>query len=213
MDNRVRAAACAAGLLLAVAACQQPRTEQAHADQARTDQARTDQRRPESGRADTTFLARGECSTRGGGPFREVSCGSEHAAAKVVSRYEGSRAKGPLCPAHTDFVLHVSERMPRADEDGDGSVPRGYACMRNLEPPHPGDPGRGGGPRTVAGDCVYTSRRGEVRETACDGSGSRAPEYRVATAAATRAQCPPGTTLFVGLEGPEPVGCARGVTR
>ncbi|MCZ9346123.1 hypothetical protein NGM37_51245, partial [Streptomyces sp. TRM76130] len=64
----------------------------------------------------------------------------------------------------------------------DGAVPRGYACMRNLQPPHPGDPGSGGGPRTIVGDCVYEAGDGQVRETPCAGTGERAPQYKVVDA-------------------------------
>ncbi|HET6857712.1 MAG TPA: hypothetical protein VFH94_11540 [Streptomyces sp.] len=157
-----------------------------------------------------TFLDVGECSSRGR-DFREVSCGSEKASARVLNRHDGRPAEGALCPATTDFVLHISESRPAFDEDGDGAVPRGYACMRNLEEPHPGDPGRGGGPRTVVGDCLYTAREGQVKETPCDGSGESAPKFEVTDAVARRAQCPPSTRLFVQLGGDKAVGCARRV--
>lgn len=154
------------------------------------------------------FLAVDECSSRGRATFTEVPCTSERAAARVIARYDGKVAEGPSCPARTDFVLHISENRPAVDEDGNGEVPRGYACMRNLEEPHPGDPGGGGGPRTVVGDCVYGAGEGEVRETACDGSGAKAPEYRVTSAVLSRAACPAATQLYVSLEGGKPVGCA-----
>lgn len=156
------------------------------------------------------FLGPGDCSTRGR-DFREVSCGGERAVARVLSRYEGPPADGPVCPEATDFVLYVSENRPAADEDGDGAVARGYACMRNLQPPHPGDPGGGGGPYTVVGDCLTGSREGQVRETACDGSGEARPEYRVVRAVQRRAQCPASTDLYVELGRTAPVGCARRV--
>lgn len=154
------------------------------------------------------FLAVEECSSRGRETFTEVSCTSERAAARVIARHDGKVGGGPPCPARTDFVLHISENRPAVDEDGNGEVPRGYACMRNLELPHPGDPGGGGGPRTVVGDCVYGAGRGEVREAPCDGSGAKAPEYRVTSAAPSRDACPAATQLYVSLEGGEPVGCA-----
>ena len=157
----------------------------------------------------TQFLAVGECSSFGTASFTEVPCTSERAAARVVARYDGSVADGPPCPATTDFVLHISEQSRLSDEDGDGAVPQGYACMRNLEPPHPGDPGGGGGPRTIVGDCVYGSGDGQVRETACDGKGARKPQYKVVKAVATRSRCPLSTALYVQLGGPQPVGCAR----
>ncbi|MBT2387913.1 hypothetical protein J7E87_00380 [Streptomyces sp. ISL-1] len=178
------------------------------------------------------FLGPGDCGSRGR-DVQEVPCTSEKATARVIARYEGRYAgryeglgegqgegvgegqgegrpaSGPGCPAATDFVLHISESRPADDEDGDGEVGRGYACMRNLEPPHPGDPGGGGGPLTVVGDCVYNAGKGQVKETACDGSGPRAPEFEVASAVRSRAQCPPSTALYVRLGGESPVGCAR----
>lgn len=154
-----------------------------------------------------TFLGIGECSSRGR-DFREVSCAGEKAAARVLTRHEGRQADGPVCPSRTDFVLHISESRPAFDEDGDGAVPRGYACMRNLEEPHPGDPG-GGGPRTVVGDCLSTARKGQVKETPCDGSGAMAPEFKVSATVQSRAQCPPATQLYVQLGGEKAVGCAR----
>ncbi|MGP2436774.1 hypothetical protein [Streptomyces sp. JW3] len=157
------------------------------------------------------FLGVDECSSFGIRTFTEVSCGSERAAARVVARHDGRAGDGPPCPATTDFVLHISEQRPAADEDGDGAVPRGYACMRNLQPPHPGDPGGGGGPRTVVGDCVYEAGAGQVRETACAGTGERAPQYKVTEAVSDRARCPAATALYVRLGGERPVGCARPV--
>ncbi|MBR8641807.1 hypothetical protein KEF29_26900 [Streptomyces tuirus] len=155
------------------------------------------------------FLAVKECSSFGTTSFTEVPCGGERAAARVVARHDGAVRDGPRCPATTDFVLHISEQRPASDEDGDGAVPRGYACMRNLQPPHPGDPGGGGGPRTIVGDCVYGSGDGQVRETACDGTGEQDPEYKVTRAVEKRAGCPASTALYVRLGGDRPVGCAR----
>ncbi|MFB9522625.1 hypothetical protein [Streptomyces cremeus] len=160
------------------------------------------------------FLDVRECSSYGKAP-REVSCRSERAAAKVTARYNGQAGNGPSCPATTDFVLHISEARPpgdtRGDENGDGVVPRGYACMRNLTDPHPGDPGGGGGPHTIVGDCLYGAGGGQVEETPCDGSGGRSPEYRVSRAVDARPDCPPATRLYVQLGGGKPVGCARPV--
>ncbi|MDQ0930629.1 hypothetical protein [Streptomyces turgidiscabies] len=157
----------------------------------------------------TVFLSIDECSSFGTTSFTEVPCTSERAAARVVARYDGGVSDGPPCPATTDFVLHISEQRPAADEDGDGAVPQGYACMRNLQAFHPGDPGGGGGPRTIVGDCVYSAGRGEVRETACDGKGEKKPEYKVTEAVGKRVNCPTSAALYVQLGGEEPVGCAK----
>ncbi|MFF7470314.1 hypothetical protein [Streptomyces sp. NPDC008092] len=159
----------------------------------------------------TQFLAVDECSSFGTASFTEVPCSGERAAARVIARYDGAVADGPLCPATTDFVLHIGAQRTGRGENGDGTIPQGYACMRNLEPPHPGDPGGGGGPRTIVGDCVYNSGRGQVRETTCDGSGKRKPQYRVVRAVTSRDACPASTALYVQLGGEHPVGCARRV--
>ncbi|MGK5629561.1 hypothetical protein [Streptomyces sp. URMC 123] len=156
-----------------------------------------------------TFLGEGECGRRAGEGFAEAPCAGARAVARVVARYEGRQVAGPRCPEHTDFVLHITEHRPAVDEDGDGRVPQGYACMRNLRPPHPGDPGGGGGPRTVVGDCLYAARHHEVKETACDGSGERAPEFRLTVTVPSRDRCPPSTALYVDVGGERPVGCAR----
>ncbi|MEU6303191.1 hypothetical protein [Streptomyces chartreusis] len=157
------------------------------------------------------FLGVDECSSFGTTSFTEVSCASERAAARVVARHDGTVGDGPLCPATTDFVLHISEQSRTSDEDGDGAIPQGYACMRNLAAPHPGDPGGGGGPRTIVGDCVYDSGDGQVRETSCDGRAEQKPEYEVTKAADRRTDCPLSTALYVQLGGEKPVGCARPV--
>jgi hypothetical protein len=156
------------------------------------------------------FLDVNECSSYGATP-REVSCASERAAARVTARYNGQAGSGSSCPTTTDFVLHISESRPSTDENGDGVVPRGYACMRNLQDPHPGDPGGGGGPHTIVGDCVYSAGGSQVKETPCDGSGNRPPEFRVAKAVGSRTQCPSATRLYVQLDGGRPVGCASPV--
>ncbi|WP_445524455.1 hypothetical protein [Streptomyces cyslabdanicus] len=154
------------------------------------------------------FLDVGECSSFGTTAFTEVPCSGERAAARVLTRHDGRPGDGPLCPPNTDFVLHI-DAQPAGPGQEDGAIPQGYACMRNLQPPHPGDPGGGGGPRTVVGDCLYGSGRGQVRETACDGTGHKKPEYLVTRAVRSRDRCPASTALYVRLGGDEPVGCAR----
>ncbi|GAA2228562.1 hypothetical protein GCM10010232_13260 [Streptomyces amakusaensis] len=142
-----------------------------------------------------------ECGSRGHNA-RETLCTRAEAVARVIARYDGRPADGPLCPLTTDFVLRIS---PSHRAGG------GYACMRNLEPPHPGDPGGGGGPHTVVGDCVHRTGDGRVKETACDGSGAYEPEYTIGSAHPDRARCPAGTALYIRLTGESPVGCARRV--
>lgn len=164
-----------------------------------------------------TFLAAGACAQSDPlGTYREVACSDPSALARVTVRFHGllpdasspspaGRATatapavrvGSSCPETTDFVLTVSS----------GRSP-GHACMRKLDGPHPGDPGAGGGPRTIVGDCVYTAGAGQVKETACDGSSRNKPGYRVDSIASDRARCPRETALFVSV-GPAGTGCAR----
>ncbi|MFC7220102.1 hypothetical protein ACFQLX_18315 [Streptomyces polyrhachis] len=156
---------------------------------------------------DGVTLNAGECSTRSRTGFTEIGCTSERAYARVLARHHGERGGGPRCPEVTDFVLDLTKRAA-------GSVvadPDGYACLRTLVPPHPGDPGGGGGPYTILGDCVYRAEKGRVRETPCDGSGERRPQFRIVKAAGKRAECPKSTALYVTLPGSAPVGCARRV--
>ncbi|MGD6745337.1 hypothetical protein ACOKM3_26325 [Streptomyces sp. BH106] len=198
MFARLVGVVCAVSLLaLALAGCQGSPGSSGDAPSPRT-----------SSGYGAVFLAAGECSSRGRASFNEVPCRSERAVARVLDRHDGEPKATSACPDRTDFVLHISENRPAADENGDGSVGRGYACMRNLDPPHPGDPGGGGGPRTIVGDCLTAAGRGQVRETACAGTGARAPRYRVTEAVLSRSACPPSTTLYVTLGGSRPVGCA-----
>lgn len=161
-----------------------------------------------------TFLAEGACAQSDPlDSYREVACSDPYAIARVTVRFRGlppdaspgARAMstpptvraGNGCPETTDFVLTVSS----------GRSP-GYACMRKLDGPHPGDPGAGGGPRTIVGDCVYSAAAGQVKETPCDGSSRNKPGYRVDAITSERARCPRGTSLFVSV-GPAGTGCAR----
>lgn len=156
----------------------------------------------------TVFLGPGDCGARAE-HFQEVPCTSEKAVARVIGRHGGRPSTGPECPLATDFVVHISQGYSPVDEDGDGDVGQGYACMRNLEAPHPGDPGGGGGPHTLVDDCVYRAGNGQVKETACDGSGKRKPQFRIESAVMTRPQCPTTTDLYVRLRAERPVGCAH----
>ncbi|MBH1932952.1 hypothetical protein I5Q34_01365 [Streptomyces sp. AV19] len=201
----LNAALCALAVLsgpLALAACHP--TLRAEADGTAT--GRRDEAVPVRAPRQVTFLAPGACA--GPGPsFEETPCGGDGAVARVLARWNGPRATGPRCPDRTDYVLHLSAVDAGTSEED--SSPEGYACMRNLRPPHPGDPGSGGGPLTLTGDCVHTEAPGVVKETACDGSQPHAPEYEVTDEVVARADCPDGTDLYVHVGGGTPVGCAR----
>ncbi|MFB6892423.1 hypothetical protein ACFCX4_24275 [Kitasatospora sp. NPDC056327] len=95
------------------------------------------------------------------------------------------------CADNTDLLLDLGQNLLQVT--GAASVLGGleaYACLRNLEAPHPGDAGMGGGAKMIVGDCVYvtTSTDGTratdgvtvTLETPCDGTGANRPEYRLA---------------------------------
>ena len=162
---------------------------------------------PRRSASPAAFLAAGDCAARvgsgDGAGFRPVPCGDRAAVARVTVRSATGDAAHADCPATTDLVLSISGGAPATPAAGPG-----YACLRNLRPPHPGDPGQGGGPNTIVGDCVYRAGSAEVRETACDGTGARPPQYTVVAIVAARPRCPARTALYVGV-GHGRIGCAQ----
>jgi hypothetical protein len=69
-----------------------------------------------------------------------------------------------------------------------------YGCLRRLTPPHPGEPGRGGGVLR-AGDCVSDPDAGPPgQEAACGSAGDWAT---VAATAVNRAHCDPPAVDFL----------------
>ncbi|MFC5666527.1 hypothetical protein ACFP3U_26610 [Kitasatospora misakiensis] len=160
---------------------------------------------PPSAELTDAYFAVGQCAgpiigkSQGGSgpPYQPVDCGDTFAAAKVTKRSATTLSTGAPavgappaeavsdCEDTTDLYLDLERNLLQAT--GATSVRGGltaYACLRNLKAPHPGDPGMGGGPRIIVGDCVYRAKvpvgKPITRETACDATGAKAPEYRVA---------------------------------
>ncbi|MFE7352385.1 hypothetical protein ACFU8Q_04060 [Streptomyces sp. NPDC057543] len=127
----------------------------------------------------TEFLAIDECAAPEPGrtgAYREVPCGDPEAVARVTGRMSTGNAEplsGTTCPDHTDFAIDASIGL--GAPEGAQVAGDGYACMRNLKPPHPGDPGGGGGPRIELGDCVHSDgKNGDViTEAACRTKGKK----------------------------------------
>ncbi|MFF4095177.1 hypothetical protein ACFYYY_15290 [Streptomyces sp. NPDC001834] len=108
--------------------------------------------------------------------YREVPCGAPEATAQVTLRLESGSAtpfSETVCAPNTDFVIDVPVSL--AAWEHTQPTGEGYACMRNLKPPHPGDPGGGGGPRIEIGDCVHSDpKEGDaVTEAACRTKGRK----------------------------------------
>lgn len=127
----------------------------------------------------TQYLDDKECAAPAGkesSAYREVPCDAPEATAQVSLRLESGSAtpfSETVCAPNTDFVVDIPlslATLERKQPTGEG-----YACMRNLKPPHPGDPGGGGGPRIEVGDCVYSDpKKGDtVTEAACRTEGRK----------------------------------------
>ncbi|MER6105608.1 hypothetical protein ABT115_25750 [Streptomyces sp. NPDC001832] len=125
------------------------------------------------------YLAENECAAPESGKegvYREVPCGDSRAVARVTYRMEAGNAEpfsATSCSETTDFVIDVPISL--ASLEGTQASGEGYACMRNLKPPHPGDVGGGGGPRIEVGDCVHSDgKAGDViTEAACRTKGKK----------------------------------------
>jgi hypothetical protein len=138
--------------------------------------------RPGSVELQTGPLQESDCITQVGGGWNKVDCTDPDAQAKVtkVSHAEGNQrfTARPDCPPGTDLALSQP-----------GATTVTYICGRNLNPPHPGDPGNGGGIIEV-GDCVH-AEGGTIDEVPCDGSGDK-PQYKIFQI--SNATCPKGRT-------------------
>jgi len=77
-----------------------------------------------------------------GDAYDTVGCESSQAAGKIIKMLQGPpRLLGEApCPEETDATYDLALLFQTA-------------CVRNLKPPHPGDPGQGGGVVRV-GDCL-----------------------------------------------------------
>jgi hypothetical protein len=117
-----------------------------------------------------------------------VDCSSPLAVAKVLSREPFDLIKVTTCPkasATADKLWQVSRLGTGKDA---GKLEYAALCLRNLGAPHPGDPGQGGGPNIVKGDCLVehknvlalsTGSDTSTVETACNSTGYNAPNYKV----------------------------------
>jgi hypothetical protein len=183
------AAALAAGLGLALATCGQDT--------------------PEGATAIRDYSQEGDClrpdpATLEG--FLQTDCDSADATAKIVEMVRDAGAESsPLCPAGTDLLVD-GEQGPVVDGDI-AAVPQTW-CLRNLEAPHPGDPGQGGG-ELVPRDCFTVDAAGEISEAACDGRGRTAPEHRLLAIEERERDCPTETADPIELNSyPPRVLCA-----
>jgi hypothetical protein len=123
--------------------------------------------------------------------YAPAACSDPRAFSRIIAfgtPQPGNPAEA-TCPDNSD-----GDYLP---DNGDRMV-----CTRNLRPPHPGDPGGGGG-AVVVGDCVAVSSsdgnevtNDEVSEQPCDPGGWFA---QVLARVDAPDQCPPVTVSRVSL--------------
>jgi hypothetical protein len=126
-----------------------------------------------SGRDEPKPLA--NCATVANGRATPVDCSSAGAQSRLLATmlFDGSAVGS--CPLVADDIV------PMVDSVTD------YACLQRLRPPHPGDPGRGGGVLR-AGDCVADPAAGPPgQEAPCRSARNWAT---VSATAANPAHCP-----------------------
>lgn len=140
----------------------------------------------------------------------EVACSDPAAVAKVLAREPFDPFKVTTCakPAAQADTLAQLSRLGTGKNAG--KLEYAAVCLRNLRAPHPGDPGQGGGPNIVKGDCLVEHKSLQLSlsggsdtttvETACSATGYSAPNYRVigmGTTTIVRGEksipCPPST--------------------
>ncbi|MEU3611972.1 hypothetical protein ABZ725_06590 [Streptomyces sp. NPDC006872] len=128
------------------------------------------------------------------GQVVEMPCEDPDAIGKVLKRVEEEIGMGSYadCPDATDDVLGITGE-PGWEIAGSRDYVKyasgvGYACVRNLRAPHPGEPG-GGGMDIDIGDCVEASDTGEkYEEVPCE--GEVVPDGKVVDMTDADGRCP-----------------------
>jgi hypothetical protein len=151
------------------------------------------------------------------GSYRQAGCDDDGATVEIVAQVNADGPASPVCPEGTDLVV---DGLQGPIVDGDITGVAQTWCLRNLRPPHPGDPGMGGG-ELVVGDCFDVRPTGTVAEAACaapagDGDEGPAgdgdavvPRHRLVARAATASECPDATVEPIELNStPAEVLCA-----
>lgn len=138
--------------------------------------------------------------------FLQAGCDHPDATVEIIEMVRTAGVESPpVCPPGTDLLVD-GEQGPVVDGDI-AAVPETW-CLRNLEPPHPGDPGEGGG-ELVTEDCFVIAEDGEISEVACAGGGQSRPQHRLLAVAAAADECPAGTRDPIELNSyPPRVLCA-----
>lgn len=152
----------------------------------------------------------GDClgpDPRDGSRYLPLACDEAQATVEIISM-----ESTPLldteqaCPPGTDALLDA--RQGTVFEGDIMGLPETW-CLRNLTPPHPGDPGMGGG-EFMPDDCFNLAATGNISEAACASGGNPAAQYRLFAVVPLGEDCPEGTTEPIELAAslPPEVLCA-----
>lgn len=138
----------------------------------------------------------GGCVARGvGEELKAAGCDSSEAFGRISKLNRREVVIGfdePDCPDDTDSFGRFDRKESALSDVG---------CIRNLVPPHPGDPGRGGG-ILRSGDCIDSAIF--FREVACSAEASG----HLVGLVASPSDCPPATLdLITRNTGHRPVLC------
>ncbi|MEV6011439.1 hypothetical protein AB0M29_32070 [Streptomyces sp. NPDC051976] len=118
----------------------------------------------------------------------QVDCSSPLAVAKVLSREPFDLVAVTSCPKASETADKLVQVTRLGTGKNASKLEYAALCLRNLGAPHPGDPGQGGGPNIVKGDCLVehknvmsltTGSATSTVETACSATGYAAPNYQV----------------------------------
>ncbi|MGH8792148.1 MAG: hypothetical protein ACRDXX_05815 [Stackebrandtia sp.] len=128
-----------------------------------------------------------------------VPCDDPDATVLVIDVTDPVDVGAPQCPYGTDFEVEVwsstlADAVADPEIDSDDLEVAEIACVRNLYPPHPGDPGAGGG-QLIADDCFILDGDEEVVvEVPCVDDEEPTPEFEVLEIVGDEEDCPEDET-------------------
>lgn len=117
-------------------------------------------------------------------------CDKADATVEIIGTEARLLSASPKCPPGTDALVDAKQGIVL---EGEIVGPPETWCLRNLQPPHPGDLGMGGG-QLLPEECFSLSSAGEIIEIPCAEAGEGGTQYRLLDIVRFSSECPPGTT-------------------
>lgn len=158
--------------------------------------------------SDTVLMAKGDCygwvTDNAPGRAEEMACDDSDAVGKVIKRAKEKTTQDTYidCPDPTDDVLGISDasgpELAGSRDYAQYVTGVGYACVRNLKAPHPGDAG-GGGMEIRVGDCLWTEGPvDQYEEVPCE--GEKLPDLKIVGDLDLYGNCPRADDIQVSEE-------------